>query len=95
MVSFRELKELIIENEVELDRVRAINNLRTFTRSSASMVDVHGEDASMYIDGIIDEINMCEDIYDIISFYDQHGIDTREAFYIVTELLMHNTNLNK
>jgi hypothetical protein len=77
MVSFRELKELIIENEVE------------------SMVDVHGEDASMYIDGIIDEINMCEDIDDIISFYDQHGIDTREAFYIVTELLMNNTNLNK
>jgi hypothetical protein len=59
------------------------------------MVDVHGEDASMYIDGIIDEINMCEDIDDIISFYDQHGIDKREAFYIVTELLMHNTNLNK
>jgi hypothetical protein len=77
MVSFRELKELIIENEVE------------------SMVDVHGEDASMYIDGIEDEINMCEDIDDIISFYDQHGIDTREAFYIVTELLMNNTNLNK
>ena len=77
MVSFRELKELIIENEVE------------------SMVDVHGEDASMYIDGIIDEINMCEDIDDIISFYDQHGIDTREAFYIVTELLRNNTNLNK
>ena len=77
MVSFRELKELIIKNEVE------------------SMVDVHGEDASMYIDGIIDEINMCEDIDDIISFYDQHGIDTREAFYIVTELLMNNTNLNK
>ena len=77
MVSFRELKELIVENEVE------------------SMVDVHGKDASMYIDGIIDEINMCEDIDDIISFYDQHGIDKREAFYIVTELLMHNTNLNK
>ena len=77
MVSFRELKELIVENEVE------------------SMVDVHGKDASMYIDGIKDEINMCEDIYDIISFYDQHGIDKREAFYIVTELLMHNTNLNK
>ena len=77
MVSFRELKELIVENEAE------------------SMVDVHGKDASMYIDGIIDEINMCEDIYDIISFYDQHGIDTREAFYIVTELLRNNTNLNK
>jgi hypothetical protein len=77
MVSFRELKELIIENEVE------------------SMVDVHGEDVSMYIDGITDEINMCEDIDDIISFYDQHGIDTREAFYIVTELLMNNSNLNK
>jgi len=77
MVSFRELKELIVENEVE------------------SMVDVHGKDASMYIDGIIDEINMCEDIDDIISFYDQHGIDTREAFYIVTELLRNNTNLNK
>jgi hypothetical protein len=77
MVSFRELKELIIKNEVE------------------SMVDVHGEDAPMYIDGITDEINMCEDIDDIISFYDQHGIDTREAFYIVTELLMNNTNLNK
>jgi len=77
MVSFRELKELIIENEVEF------------------MVDVHGEDASMYIDGITDEINMCEDIDDIISFYDQHAIDIREAFYIVTELLMNNSNLNK
>jgi hypothetical protein len=77
MVSFRELKELIIENEVE------------------SMVDVHGEDAPMYIDGMWYEINMCEDIDDIISFYDQHGIDTREAFYIVTELLMNNSNLNK
>lgn len=77
MISFRELKELIIENEVE------------------SMVDVHGEDAPMYIDGIIDEISMCEDIDDIISFYDQHAIDMREAFYIVTELLMNNSNLNK
>jgi hypothetical protein len=77
MISFRELKELIIENEVE------------------SMVDVHGEDAPMYINGIIDEISMCEDIDDIISFYDQHAIDIREAFYIVTELLMNNTNLNK
>jgi hypothetical protein len=38
---------------------------------------------------------MCEDIDDIVSFYDQHGIDTREAFYIITELLMNNTNLNK
>jgi hypothetical protein len=77
MVSFRELKELIVENEVE------------------SMVDVHGEDASMYINGIIDEINLCEDIDDIISFYYQHGIDMREAFYIVTDLLRNNTNLNK
>jgi hypothetical protein len=77
MVSFRELKKLIIENEVE------------------SMVDVHGEDTPMYIDGITDEINMCEDIDDIISFYDQHAIDMREAFYIVTELLMNNSNLNK
>jgi hypothetical protein len=77
MVSLRELKELIIKNEVE------------------SMVDIHGEDASMYIDGIEDEINMCEDIDDIISFYDQHAIDMREAFYIVTELLMNNSNLNK
>ena len=77
MVSFRELKELIIENEVKF------------------MVDVHGEDASMYIDGIIDEINMCEEIDDIISFYDQHGIYMVEVFYIVTELLMNNTNLNK
>jgi hypothetical protein len=49
----------------------------------------------MYIDGITDEINMCEDIDDIISFYDQHAIDMREAFYIVTELLMNNSNLNK
>jgi hypothetical protein len=77
MVSFRELKELIVENEVEF------------------IEQVQHEDPKMYIDGIQDEINMCEDIYDIISFYDQHGIDTREAFYIVTELLMHNTNLNK
>jgi hypothetical protein len=77
MVSFRELKELIVENEIE------------------SMVDVHGEVAPWHIDGIKDEINMCEDIDDIISFYDQHGIYMREAFYMVTELLRNNTNLNK
>jgi hypothetical protein len=74
MVSFRELKELLLQDEIEF------------------MEDVDGEDAPMYIDGITDEINMCEDIDDIISFYDH---DIREAFYIVTELLMNNTNLNK
>jgi hypothetical protein len=77
MVSFRELKELIVENEIKF------------------IEQVQHEDPKMYIDGIIDEINLCEDIDDIISFYDQHGIYMVEVFYIVTELLMNNTNLNK
>lgn len=77
MVSLRELKELIIENEVE------------------SIVDVHGEDALMYIDGITDEINLCGSVDDIVSYYGTRGFDLEEAYNNVIECLMNNTNLNK
>jgi hypothetical protein len=56
---------------------------------------VHHEDPKMYIDGITDEINMCDDIDDIILFYECHGYGLKTAYKIIIDLLMENTQLKK
>lgn len=54
---------------------------------------VQHEDPKMYIDGITDEINMCDDIDDIILFYEEHGYGLMTAYKIIIDLLMENTQL--
>jgi hypothetical protein len=75
MIKLRELKELIIENEIEF------------------IEQVQHEDPKMYIDGIKDEINMCDDINDIIEFYGNHGYNVKESCEIIINLLMETAQL--
>jgi len=56
---------------------------------------VQHEDPKMYIDGITDEINECDDIDDIILFYECHGYGLKTAYKIIIDLLMKNTKLKK
>ncbi len=75
MIKLRELKELIVKNEIEF------------------IEQVQHEDPKMYIDGIKDEINMCDDIDDIIEFYVNHGYNVRESCEIIINLLMETAQL--
>jgi hypothetical protein len=75
MIKLRELKELIIKNEIEF------------------IEQVQHEDPKMYIDGIKDEINMCDDINDIIEFYENHGYNVKESCEIIINLLMETAQL--
>jgi hypothetical protein len=77
MIKLRELKELIIKNEIEF------------------IEQVQHEDPKMYIDGIKDEINMCDDIDDIILFYGNHGFKLKTACKIIIDLLMNSTQLKE
>jgi hypothetical protein len=56
---------------------------------------VQHEDPKMYIDGIKDEINMCDDINDIILFYENHGYGLKTAYEIIIDLLMNSTQLKE
>jgi hypothetical protein len=75
MIKLRDLKELIINNEIEF------------------IEQVQHEDPKMYIDGIKDEINMCDDIDDILEFYRNHGFELKTASKIVIDLLMNSAQL--
>jgi hypothetical protein len=77
MIKLRELKELIIKNEIEF------------------IEQVQHEDPKMYIDGIKDEINMCDDIDDIILFYENHGFGLKTAYKIIIDLLMNSAQLKE
>ena len=75
MIKLRDLKELIINNEIEF------------------IEQVQHEDPKMYIDGIKDEINMCDGIDDILEFYRNHGFELETASKIVIDLLMNSAQL--
>ena len=75
MIKLRDLKELIINNEIEF------------------IEQVQHEDPKMYIDGIKDEINMCDDIDNILEFYGNHGFELKTASKIVIDLLMNSAQL--
>jgi hypothetical protein len=77
MIKLKELKELIINNEIEF------------------IEQVQHEDPKMYIDGIKDEINMCDDIDDIILFYECHGYGLKTAYKIIIDLLMNSAQLKE
>ena len=77
MIKLRELKELIIKNEIEF------------------IEQVQHEDPKMYIDGITDEINECDDIDDIILFYECHGYGLKTACKIIIDLLMNSSQLKE
>ena len=77
MIKIKELKELIINGEIEF------------------IEQVQHEDPKMYIDGITDEINMCDDIDDIILFYECHGYGLKTAYKIIIDLLMNSAQLKE
>ena len=49
----------------------------------------------MYIDGITDEINECDDINDILEFYGNHGFELKTACKIIIDLLMNSAQLKE
>ena len=47
----------------------------------------------MYVNGMIDDINGCKTVDDIVDFYITKGFDTKEGFEIIIKLLRENTQL--
>ena len=80
MVSLRELKELLLQDEIEF---------------MEEVPDAYGKDSQMHIDGMKDELNLCNSIDDIVSYYGTRGFDLEETYNNVIECLMNNKNLNK
>jgi len=56
--------------------------------------ETHGDDeAQMYINGMIDEINDCKNIDDIAIFYSDRGYGVLEAYECIIHVLRENTQL--
>ena len=52
------------------------------------LIDVHGEeDAKLYINGMTDEISECEDIDDIVEFYEKAGCSKAEGFKSIIDIM--------
>ena len=79
MISFKELKELIVKTEIDFmtDQLKSESELQT------------------YISGIQDEINMCGSINDLINWYDNYGWSKDSSYINIIMLLMNNSTLNK
>lgn len=57
---------------------------------------IHGDDeAQMYIDGMIDEINDCKSINDIANFYVSRGYRVTEAYESIFYVLRENTQVKE
>jgi hypothetical protein len=58
--------------------------------------EIHGDDeAQMYVDGMKDEINSCEDIDDIADFYTSRGYGITEAYESIILVLRENTQVKE
>ena len=79
MITFKELKELIVKTEVVFmaDQLKSESELQT------------------YISGIQDEINMCSSTDDLINWYDSYGWSKDSSYTNIIMLLMNNSTLNK
>jgi hypothetical protein len=52
------------------------------------LIDIHGEeDAKPYIDGMMGEISECEDINDIVEFYEMAGYSQVEGYRIIIDIM--------
>ena len=51
------------------------------------------EEIPMYVNGMIDDINGCKIIDDIVDFYTTKGLEEYEAFEAIITLLRENTQL--
>ena len=79
MITFKELKELIVKTEIDFmtDQLKSESELQT------------------YISGIQGEINMCSRIDDLINWYDNYGWSKDSSYTNIIMLLMNNSTLNK
>ena len=79
MITFKELKELIVKTEIDFmtDQLKSESELQT------------------YISGIQDEINMCSSMDDLINWYDNYGWSKDSSYTNIIMLLMNNSTLNK
>ena len=53
------------------------------------------EEFELYVKGVENEVNKCNSIGAIISFYDRQGYDTVDAYNIILDTVMNNSTLNK
>lgn len=79
MITFKELKELIIKTEVDFmsDQLKSESELQTYTS------------------GLVDEIYMCSSTNDLINWYDSYGWSKDSSYTNIIMLLMNNSTLNK
>lgn len=57
---------------------------------------IHGDnEAQMYINGMIDEINDCKSINDIANFYGSRGYGVTEAYESIFYVLRENTQVKE
>jgi hypothetical protein len=80
MITFDELKALIIKSETSLSIWGDV---------------LQEEEFELYVKGATNEINECNSIGAIISFYDRQGYDTVDAYNIILDTVMNNSTLNK
>jgi hypothetical protein len=80
MITFDELKALIIKSETSLSIWGDV---------------LQEEEFELYVKGIENEVNKCNSIGAIISFYDRQGYDTVDAYNIILDTVMNNSTLNK
>jgi len=56
--------------------------------------EIHTKDeAQMYIDGMKEDINKCETLYDIVSFYHDCGYTIEMGWEAIVALLRENTQI--
>jgi len=56
--------------------------------------ETHGDDKSqMYINGMKDDINECETLYDIVYFYQNRGYTIGMGWEVIVALLRENTQV--
>jgi len=80
MVTFDELKALIIKSETSLSIWGDV---------------LQEEEFELYVKGVENEVYKCNSIGAIISFYDRQGYDTVDAYNIILDTVMNNSTLNK
>lgn len=57
---------------------------------------IHGDnEAQMYINGMIDEINVCKGIDDIADFYVSRGYGVTKAYESILHVLRENTRVKE
>jgi hypothetical protein len=66
-----------------------------FTQEAYDLFKLTEEEFELYVKGVENEVNKCNSIGAIISFYDRQGYDTVDAYNIILDTVMNNSTLNK